>query len=306
MKKSSLKHYITIVRPKNSIMIGLAVIIGIILTDPRQILSIKTIYGFLTGFFISSYSMVVNDIYDVEVDIINRMDRPLAKGYITVKNAWAYSIILLFTGLIFAYFTSILGLLIAILFAFISWLYNFDLKKHGIIGNITVAVSTIIPYIYGNVILAYNGLQDFIVNPTLLSPIVCWFSTVSFFAVTGREVIKTISDIEGDKIRGVQSVAIKFGAEKAAKIGSVFFILAIVCTLGPYIFKHMGEIYLLSVMVPDIIFIYLVNSILKNNSRENALRVKRIALNGMLIGFLSFTIESVWVIIVELTLGGKI
>lgn len=298
MKKSNLKHFIRIIRPKNSIMIGLAVIIGIILTDPRQILSIRTMYGFLTGFFISSYSMIVNDIYDIEVDRVNNMDRPLAKGYITIKSAWAYSIILLFTGLLFAYFTSVLGLLIATLFAFISWLYNFSLKKHGIIGNFTVAVSTIIPYVYGNVIISYNGLHDFIGNPALLSPAVYWFSIVSFFAVTGREVIKTISDIEGDKIRGVQSVAIKFGTEKAAKIGSIFFISAIACTMGPYIFKQMGEIYLLAVMVPDTIFIYLVYSILKNNSRENALRVKRIALNGMLIGFLSFTLEKMLVIIV--------
>lgn len=299
MKKgSSLKYYIRIIRPKNSIMIGLAVIIGIVLTDPKQIFSIRTIYGFLTGFFISSYSMIVNDIYDIEVDRVNNMDRPLAKGYITVKSAWIYSIVLLFTGLLFAYFTSSLGLLIAILFAFISWFYNLSLKKHGIIGNITVALSTIIPYIYGNVILSYNGLQEFIRNPSLLSPIVYWFSIVSFFAVTGREVIKTISDIEGDKIRGVYSVAIKFGTEKAAKVGSTFFILAIACTLGPYIFRHMGEIYLFAVMIPNIIFVYLIYSILKDSSKENALRVKRIALNGMLIGFLSFTIEKILVIIV--------
>ncbi|MBC7091004.1 MAG: UbiA family prenyltransferase [Nitrososphaeria archaeon] len=298
MKKDRVRHYVRIVRPKNSIMIGIAVIIGIILTDPKQILSIKTVYGFLTGFFISCYSMIVNDIYDIEVDRINNMDRPLAKGEITVKSALAYSISLLFIGLAFAYFTSILNFIIAILFAFISWLYNFSLKKHGIVGNMTVAVSTIVPYLYGNIILSYNNMvgENILSNPILLSPTVCWFSLVSFFAVTGREVIKTISDIEGDKIRGVKSMAICWGKERAAKTGALFFILAVICTLGPYIFREMGTIYLLAVLFPDLLFIYLSYSILKDSSGENALHVKRMALNGMLIGFFSFAIEKLLVI----------
>jgi geranylgeranylglycerol-phosphate geranylgeranyltransferase len=291
-----VRHYVRIVRPKNSIMIGIAVIIGMILTDPKQIFSIKTVYGFLTGFFISCYSMIVNDIYDIEVDKINNMDRPLAKGEITVKNAWVYGIFLLFIGLALAYFTSFLNFIIAILFAFISWLYNFSLKKHGIIGNMTVAVSTIVPYLYGNIILSFNNTFSNLSNPILLSPTVCWFSLVSFFAVTGREVIKTISDIEGDKIRGVRSIAICWGKDMAAKIGAIFFILAVICTLGPYVFREMGTIYLLAVLFPDLLFIYLSYSILKDSSGENALRVKKMALNGMLIGFFSFAIEKVLVV----------
>lgn len=296
MKKDRVRHYVRIVRPKNSIMIGIAVIIGIILTDPKQIFSIKTIYGFLTGFFISCYSMIVNDIYDIEVDKINKMDRPLAKGEITVKGAWIYSMFLLFIGLALAYFTSFLNFIIAILFAFISWLYNFSLKKHGIIGNMTVAVSTIVPYLYGNIILSFNNTFGNLSSPILLSPTVCWFSLVSFFAVTGREVIKTISDIEGDKIRGVRSIAICWGKDRAAKIGSIFFIFAVICTLGPYVFREMGMIYLLAVLFPDLLFIYLSYSILKDSSGENALRVKKMALNGMLIGFFSFAIEKVLVV----------
>jgi geranylgeranylglycerol-phosphate geranylgeranyltransferase len=291
-----VRHYVRIVRPKNSIMIGIAVIIGMILTDPKQIFSIKTVYGFLTGFFISCYSMIVNDIYDIEVDKINNMDRPLAKGEITVKNAWVYGIFLLFIGLALAYFTSFLNFIIAILFAFISWLYNFSLKKHGIVGNMTVAVSTIVPYLYGNIILSFNNTFSNLSNPILLSPTVCWFSLVSFFAVTGREVIKTISDIEGDKIRGVRSIAICWGKDMAAKIGAIFFILAVICTLGPYVFREMGTIYLLAVLFPDLLFIYLSYSILKDSSGENALRVKKMALNGMLIGFFSFAIEKVLVV----------
>jgi 4-hydroxybenzoate polyprenyltransferase len=82
----------------------------------------------------------------------------------------------------------------------------------------------------------------------------------------------------------------------AAKIGAIFFILAVICTLGPYVFREMGTIYLLAVLFPDLLFIYLSYSILKDSSGENALRVKKMALNGMLIGFFSFAIEKVLVV----------
>jgi 4-hydroxybenzoate polyprenyltransferase len=58
----------------------------------------------------------------------------------------------------------------------------------------------------------------------------------------------------------------------------------------------MGTIYLLAVLFPDLLFIYLSYSILKDSSGENALRVKKMALNGMLIGFFSFAIEKVLVV----------
>jgi geranylgeranylglycerol-phosphate geranylgeranyltransferase len=291
MQKINLNAYFKIIRPTNSIMVGAAVIIGVILTSLQAVLTWKTLFGFLTGFFVASFSMVVNDIYDVEVDRVNRLNRPLVRGEIKISVAWAYSITLLFLGIVFSLLTSLTGFIIAVVFGFISWFYNFYLKKQGIIGNLTVALSTVIPYIYGSVVSAA-------VVPTIQgtffpgsSSLLFWAVIVSFLAVTGREVIKTISDAEGDRTRRVKSITHSIGEENSARAGATLFILAVFSTFGPYLLKQAGIFYLVMVMIPDTLFVYLSFSILRDYSSANVHRVKKFALIGMLLGFIAFIAE---------------
>jgi len=290
MQKNKVRAYISIVRPANSLMVGTAVIIGVILTSLQMVLSLKTLYGFLTGFFISAFSMVVNDIYDVEVDRKNKLTRPLVVGEIEIKEAWIYAVMLLVIGLALSLATSIEAFTIAALFGFISWAYNFALKRHGIVGNMTVALSTSIPYIYGSII---STNKPTLTNAFQEAPLIPWFAGISFLAVTGREVIKTISDVEGDKIREVKSITLQIGKENAAKVGVVFFALAILFTLGPYIQGQAGTIYMIMVLAPDILFFYISYLILMDQSVKSVLKVKKLALLGMLLGFVAFVFERV-------------
>ena len=64
-------------RPLNCVMIGFAVIVGEFVSKPSHISALPTVFGFLTGFFVCAYSMVVNDIYDVAVDVVNQPRRPI-------------------------------------------------------------------------------------------------------------------------------------------------------------------------------------------------------------------------------------
>ena len=78
---------LSLIRPINSFMIGLAVVVGIAIGSPDMLFSRLTIYGFITGFSISSYSMIINDIYDIEIDKVNQPERPLAKQIISINSA---------------------------------------------------------------------------------------------------------------------------------------------------------------------------------------------------------------------------
>jgi geranylgeranylglycerol-phosphate geranylgeranyltransferase len=296
VQRNSNKAYLGIIRPVNSIIVGIAVISGVILTSTNYVLSLGTLFGFLTGFLISGFSMIVNDIYDVEVDKINQLDRPLVTGEIKKTAAWVYAFSMLFLGLFFSTLSGLECFVIAATFAFISWLYNYNLKKHGIIGNATVALSTAIPYIYGSII-SLTGNMEMRGWAILkgISPLVIWFSAISFLAVTGREVIKTIVDVKGDRIRNVKSVARTIGELNAARIGAFLFALSVICTIGPYVLKQAGNIYFIMVLLPDAIFIYLSYLILKDCSVRNALKVKKLALAGMFLGLLAFVAEKILV-----------
>lgn len=69
------KEYLVIMRPVNCLMGSLTVIIGLLNTRigiPSNILLINIILGVITYFFVAGSGMIINDIYDVEIDKINR------------------------------------------------------------------------------------------------------------------------------------------------------------------------------------------------------------------------------------------
>ncbi|MDV3277762.1 MAG: geranylgeranylglycerol-phosphate geranylgeranyltransferase [Nitrososphaerales archaeon] len=275
----SLRTGIEILRPVNCAMIGFAVIVGEFVSRPPGIPLLQTALGFMTGFFLCAYSMVVNDVYDVEVDKVNRPERPIPSGRITEQGASRLSIVALLLGIA----SSVLGLNpvavgIALLYALVSWLYNSRAKKAGFSGNVMVASSLAIPFIYGGVI---SGGSVF--NSLLLM-----MAFTSFFSGVGREVVKAMADIEGDAKRGISSVAWRRGSKTAAAVGAAFFLLAVLTSWLPLVLGLANGIYTFGVIVPDLVFVYLAASILRDWQPKNAHRVKNTALLGMLAGLFVF------------------
>jgi len=69
------KEYLVIMRPVNCLMGSLTVIIGLLNTRigiPLNILLINIILGVITYFFVAGSGMIINDIYDIEIDKISR------------------------------------------------------------------------------------------------------------------------------------------------------------------------------------------------------------------------------------------
>ncbi len=268
-----------LIRPVNCTMIGFAVIVGAFVSKPASVPILQAALGFMTGFFVCAYSMAVNDIYDLEVDRVNRAERPVPSGRITVHAASRLSLVVLLAGIA----CSVLSLNpaavgIALLYAFLSWLYNSRAKNAGLAGNLIVASSLAIPFIYGGVISGGSITRSLLLMMAL----------TSFFAGVGREVVKAMADVEGDAKRGVESVARSRGLGSASVVGGAFFLLAVVTSWVPLILGLANQVYEVGVLVPDLIFIYLAWSILSNQDPSNAYRVKKIALAGMTAGLVVF------------------
>ena len=275
----TLSGLLTLIRPLNSTMVGFAVIVGMVVSGFSKMSCLSVALGFLTGFFISSYSMIMNDRYDIEVDRVNNPNRPLVKGSVSIKEAEVAAAALLTMGLATSILLGWLTFLIAALFASIAWLYNYRVKRYGLLGNMLVSASVAIPYIYGAVAI---GAAD--------EPLIYFLALTSFLAGLGREVVKTICDIKGDEVRDVKSVARVWGAESAAKLGALFFILAILTSLLPIMLGIVGLVYGALVSAPICIFVGLTVKILKDSSAESAYFVKRVALFGMLLGLIAFMV----------------
>ncbi|MDG7012379.1 MAG: UbiA family prenyltransferase [Nitrososphaerota archaeon] len=270
---------IKLIRPVNCVMIGFAVIVGAFVSKPPSVLPAQLALGFLTGFFICAYSMVVNDVYDVDVDRVNRPDRPLPSGSVSMQEANAISTATLVAGLACAALSlDLLALVVAAAYAFLSWLYNSRGKKAGLWGNLIVASSLAIPFIYGGAVA----------RGSLLGSLLLMMALTAFFSGVGREVVKAMADVEGDAKRDVNSLARRRGLATASRIGALFFLLAVVASWVPLLTGLANEVYAIGVVVPDAIFAYLAAAIVYRHDPSSALRVKNIALAGMTVGLIVF------------------
>jgi geranylgeranylglycerol-phosphate geranylgeranyltransferase len=268
-----------LIRPVNCAMIGFAVVIGAFVSRPPGIDWFQVGLGFFTGFFICAYSMVVNDVYDVEVDRVNQPDRPIPSGRVSVREAVRISRLTLGLGLVCAALSlNVLAVAIAVIYAGLSWAYNSRAKKSGLPGNLIVASSLAIPFIYGGAVA----------GGSIAGSLLLMMALTAFFAGVGREVVKAMADVEGDAKRDVNSVARMKGLKVAGAVGASFFLLAVVTSLVPLFTGLANQTYAVGVLVPDAIFITLAALIMARHDPANAFRVKKIALAGMTVGLLVF------------------
>jgi len=277
-----LSAFIALTRPPNSILMYIAVIAGIVLSEHKIFQLDKLILAFITAYGLCGSSMGFNDYFDREVDSVNAPWRPIPSGAISGFEAIAISCILGLLGLIAAALTSPQCFLVALLAFLAAFAYNAVLKKSGLPGNMIVSAVVVAPFIYGAV------LSDGYIPHRLIT-----FILPAYLSNLGREIIKGISDIEGDALRGVKSIARINGAGVAARLGAILYILAVGLSPLPYLLALVSWIYLPIVALADLGFLYSAYSIIRDYGKENALRIKKQTLIWMLIALIAFIAGSI-------------
>jgi len=272
-----LSGFVGILRPVNSVMMGVGILVGVIIAGgfTPNIPLTPLLLAFVTGFTLTGSAMVINDYFDREIDAVNEPNRPIPSGDVKPNEAVAYSLILSAIGLAAAYATSTLNLAIAIFSWLVMMLYSAWGKKTGFLGNLMVSTCIGLPFVYGGAI-AGN------VNPSLL------FSALAFLSNTGREITKGIVDTEGDSSRGVKTIAVAYGVERAAQLASAFYIVAAAASILPILLNLVSLWYIPFVAVTDAGLIYGSVTLLRDHSRETSRKVKKQVLYWMLFGLLAF------------------
>ncbi|MCK4284914.1 MAG: UbiA family prenyltransferase, partial [Candidatus Lokiarchaeota archaeon] len=239
-------------------------------------------------FFISGSSMVINDYYDIEIDKINRPERPIPRGSITLNQAKIIWIITILIGTILSILHSLLfkiGYLVTIIvvfMAFIGWLYAAWGKKSGFLGNIIVGISFSIGLIYGAML-----------NNSIIPPYIYYFFLTSFFLLLSREVIKGCEDVEGDKNEGVRTLAIRIGIKKSTMVAMILAIVAIVFYILPYFTVINQLLFLISMIFGLAVVAFAVILMLKGNLiNKDFKKVSLLLKIGAFLGLLTFLLAS--------------
>jgi geranylgeranylglycerol-phosphate geranylgeranyltransferase len=270
---------VQLMRPINCAMMGFAVFVGAVLANPQfsNFDWSGILYGFLTGFMLTAASMTINDYYDRAIDAINEPARPIPSGSVSTREALAFVFVLSAVGFVFAYVTSVLCLVVAV----ISWVvvvtYVTVGKRSGLPGNFLVSTCVAIPFIYGSIT---------IVNQVQLS--VLLFALMAFLSNTGREITKGIVDVKGDKAQGMKTLAVRYGEKNAAVAASLFYVLAVSLTPVPWILSLVSFWFIPLVLVTDIGLVASSALLLKDYSRENARKIKKLVLLWFVIGLVAY------------------
>jgi 4-hydroxybenzoate polyprenyltransferase len=186
---------------------------------------------------IAAGGYIINDLYDLSIDAINKPNKQIINKKISEKNAYNYYITFTASGVVIGFYLSNhIGFPgFAALFILISallYVYATYIKSIALLGNIVIAllVTTSI-LIVGLFDLFPSISATNIVLHQVVFSILLTYSFFAFFLTLIREIIKDIEDINGDKNGGLKTLPILIGRKRTAQVALVLGIIAIACIL---------------------------------------------------------------------------
>jgi len=223
---SSFSAYTRLFRIEHALLLAVAVLLGELLSGGLPSLPLL-LFSLAVPVFIEMGSFALNDYFDVKTDKANkRHDRPIASGEISPSRALMAAAACYLIGISAALPLPPLALYITILFAFLSIAYNFKLKELPLVGNLYIAASMAIPFLFGSLV----------VSPSI-SPYIWAIALVALVAGLGREIIKSAEDMEGDiKHRNARTLPVVIGRKNALLLSALLYAALVPLSLAPFAF----------------------------------------------------------------------
>ncbi len=265
-------QFIKISRPLNITIIFFTVLVAGFLCSENNTITFSTFLAGISASLIAVAGYVINDYFDIKIDKINRPERPLASGEISVKSAIIYYSITSIIGLSLSILINYTAFFIALLTAILLFIYSLKIKTIPLFGNLSVAALTGLTFIYG-------GIS---VNNISASLIPAVFALLINFV---REIVKDMEDVNGDIQNGIETFPYKFGFSIAKNFIVFITIILILFTCFPYIFKlYKIEYFIIVMSIVNPALVYVLVSIFKNDSSGNLNKLSFILKLDMIFG----------------------
>lgn len=190
---------------------------------------------------IAAAGYIINDYFDVKIDMINRPEKLILEKRIPMK--WAIVVHTILNGI-----AIFLGLIVAkraghysfialqLTCSLLLWLYSTTFKRQFVTGNVVVSLLTALTIValmlYENAIRFYLGQDFFIETGYALIPNPVWvLGTYAYFAFMltwMREIVKDMEDFKGDAEQGCVTMPIKWGLLRSARFAQVLGLLTVI------------------------------------------------------------------------------
>ncbi len=233
--------FFNLIRWKNLLLIALAqVLVKYALFDADfGVATTFNVKGFgllvLSTLFIAAAGYIINDIFDVETDQVNRPENLIIGNTIAEKHAYNFyaAFTLAGVGLGF-YLSNMIGrpgfAAIFILISALLYVYASNLKQMALLGNLTVALVVGLSLLIVGVFELLPAMTEEN-RPTQITffRILLDYALFAFGITLLREMVKDIEDIDGDYNAGMKTLPIQLGRERS---GKVVFALSLIPLIG--------------------------------------------------------------------------
>ena len=282
MKK--LLAYLRLFRIEHAVLLAAAVLLSELLSSNAAQSAMPAIPVLLVSmavpFLIEMGSFALNDYMDEKADLENRRrDRPIAAGEIDPLEALVASAACYILGVLIAVDLPLSAFAIAAVFALLSVAYNWKLKDLPLLGNIYIACTMAIPFLFGNIIT----------TGSLLLPVLL-ISLVAFVAGLGRELVKTAEDMEGDvKHRKSRSLPALVGKRNSCLLAALLYLLLVPISFLPFAYGLRANLPSLGlVAVTALAFAWMAWSVAGNQEKANLEAARKASLFALGVGLLGY------------------
>jgi len=262
-----MEPHVQLMRPLNSAMGALAVFVGALVAAGLPLLSSPSLLpvavAMAVAFLYTGAGNALNDYCDRRSDRVNHPGRPIPSKRIKAESARKFSIAVFASGMILALFIGFPHLnpaciLLALVNSVLLVAYETRLKASGFPGNLTVSWLTASLFLFGGAASQTSAAL------TAFPASVLVLGLLAFLASVGREIIKGIEDVRGDRDR--RTLPRVIGVGRASYMAGLWTFLAVglsvIPVFPPALFRP--EYYLPPVMLADGMFIYSVLVLFRN------------------------------------------
>lgn len=222
-------NLLNLIRWKNLLMIALVqLLIKYALFQPFDVDIMLNWFGFslliLSTLCIAAAGNIINDIYDVETDLVNRPTKVIVGRRITEKTANNLFITFNVIGVLIGFYLShLVGrsgfFALFVIISALLYVYASYLKQTLLIGNIVISI-----LVAFSIIIV--GLFELLpaITPQNQAIQLMYFKILFDYALFAfiinlvREIAKDMEDIDGDYKAGMNTLPIAIGRERASKV----------------------------------------------------------------------------------------
>ncbi len=190
----------------------------------------------LSTVFVAAAGYIINDYFDINIDLINKPDKMVLDKVISRRWAMAWHTILNMAGVslgfIVAWKTGQIYLgFTQVICSLLLWFYSTSFKRQVLIGNVVISLLTALAV----VVVGFYEKQIYHSFEAIMSPvgrkliqIIGVYALFAFIISMIREIVKDLEDMIGDSKDGCQTIPIIWGVLPAKRLcNSLLLILMI-------------------------------------------------------------------------------